>query len=357
MTNYFSAGGGAVVTVPGTLTGKQLDIYKLGGPGDANYERLRVDVSANLRVTAQKGGTGASRHVEITAVDGQGIQIAEFASLNFIGSANGQYLVGPQSDSIGVRLNGRITAGATPSLEFTNLAFGSPFSAASGTQTLVKLSGTVNQSGTAGYIGCHVAITETAVGSGIRELFRGDVGGNKRFNVRVTDTITLFSLFTAASGSTEAVDGMSFEFNSTDVFLVNREDNGRIGLWTSQAGVPAERVIVRAPTNGTVLESLGSVGAKANNPVRTAAYTADATDFLVLCNASGGAFTVTLPAAAAAAGRIYTIKKIDSSANAVTVDGAGAETIDGAATRNLAAQYDALLIQSDGSNWHRLLLS
>ncbi len=60
---------------------------------------------------------------------------------------------------------------------------------------------------------------------------------------------------------------------------------------------------------------------------KTATYTATAEDHVILCDTSGGAFTVTLPAGID--GTEYHIKKIDSSANAVTIDGFGPETIDG----------------------------
>jgi len=73
---------------------------------------------------------------------------------------------------------------------------------------------------------------------------------------------------------------------------------------------------------------------------------------VILCDASGGAFTVTLPEATGGAdGRVFHIKKVDASANAVTVDGHAAETIDGAATQALSAQYDSIMLVSDGTEW------
>ena len=80
--------------------------------------------------------------------------------------------------------------------------------------------------------------------------------------------------------------------------------------------------------------------------------TLDTTHHVVTCDASGGAFTVTLPASSGITGRVYHIKKTDSSGNAVTVDGNAAETIDGAATAALSAQYESIQISCDGSNWH-----
>lgn len=64
--------------------------------------------------------------------------------------------------------------------------------------------------------------------------------------------------------------------------------------------------------------------------------------------------TVTLPTASANTDRILTIKKVDSGAGKVTVDGEGAETIDGATTIILYSQYDSATLVCDGSGWHRI---
>lgn len=49
-----------------------------------------------------------------------------------------------------------------------------------------------------------------------------------------------------------------------------------------------------------------------------------------MVDATSGSLTMTLPTAASSTGKVFYIKKIDSSANSVIIDGAGAETIDGA---------------------------
>jgi len=64
------------------------------------------------------------------------------------------------------------------------------------------------------------------------------------------------------------------------------------------------------------------------------------------------AFTVVLPAVAdVVTGKTYIFKKIDATANDVTIDGDGTETIDGATTYVLSGQYDKLVIVSDGTEW------
>ena len=55
------------------------------------------------------------------------------------------------------------------------------------------------------------------------------------------------------------------------------------------------------------------------------------------------------------AGSLYiaytTVKKIDSSANVVTVNTTSSQTIDGASTARLEKAYDAVAVVSDGANW------
>lgn len=81
------------------------------------------------------------------------------------------------------------------------------------------------------------------------------------------------------------------------------------------------------------------------------AYTATDLDSVILCDASGGGFTVTLPDAATVKGKVVTIKNIGSSGT-VVIDGNGSQTIDGSATVSLSTQYHFRKIASDGSNWH-----
>lgn len=91
-----------------------------------------------------------------------------------------------------------------------------------------------------------------------------------------------------------------------------------------------------------------------NIVTKTTTYTATLLDRTILCDATGGAFTVTLPAAAASKNLKLTIKKIDSSLNAITIDGNGSETIDGVTTQKLYSQYDAITIHCNGSAWYIL---
>jgi hypothetical protein len=93
--------------------------------------------------------------------------------------------------------------------------------------------------------------------------------------------------------------------------------------------------------------SISGIGFKQAYVTKTGTYTATTDDYVIDC--TSGTFTVTLYAASGNAGRILTIK--NSGVGIITVDGNGAETIDGSATFGLSLQYDFVQIVCDGTNW------
>lgn len=68
-------------------------------------------------------------------------------------------------------------------------------------------------------------------------------------------------------------------------------------------------------------------------------------------DATTGNLTVTLPDVGVGKGRIYTIKKIDSTANTVTVTAAAGQTMDGVSTKVLTTQYATVKVYSNGTTW------
>ncbi len=77
-------------------------------------------------------------------------------------------------------------------------------------------------------------------------------------------------------------------------------------------------------------------------------YSVAALVYYVRGNATGGSFTITLPAAMNLQGRRILVKKIDSSGNAITLAAAGSDTIEGSATKSLASQWDHYHLISNG---------
>jgi hypothetical protein len=84
---------------------------------------------------------------------------------------------------------------------------------------------------------------------------------------------------------------------------------------------------------------------------KAANYTLSDTDYVILANAASGAFTLTLPSAVGIAGRSYVLKKIDNSANVITMTASASETIDNLASRSLSTQHQFLSVLSDGAAW------
>jgi microcystin-dependent protein len=104
------------------------------------------------------------------------------------------------------------------------------------------------------------------------------------------------------------------------------------------------------------IDTLSVDFAKPETPVLSKAtnYTVVVGDIgkVINVDATGGAVTITLPTAATAGdgGQVY-VRKTDASANAVTIQTVGADTINGASTATISSQYGAKGIVSNGSIW------
>lgn len=99
---------------------------------------------------------------------------------------------------------------------------------------------------------------------------------------------------------------------------------------------------IRLPKKNQILSSTSVSGA----------YTATVSDDILLADTSGGALTITLAPAADAEGRTLTVQKTSTSDfNKLTVDGSGAETINGDASIYLFGANEAVTIYSNGTSW------
>ena len=85
---------------------------------------------------------------------------------------------------------------------------------------------------------------------------------------------------------------------------------------------------------------------------KTGNYSVVPSDDVVLCDATSGAITVTLPRAASVLKEKIVIKKTDSSINLVTINTSNSEEIDGNTSRKLATQFEIIELFSDGTDFH-----
>jgi hypothetical protein len=88
----------------------------------------------------------------------------------------------------------------------------------------------------------------------------------------------------------------------------------------------------------------------------TSTYTMTGTDHVVMADATGGGFTITLPTAVGFSGR-YTIDAVTSTTNVVTLSTTSSQTIDGSSSTTLGtgasgAYWTSVDLVSDGANWH-----
>tara|TARA_R110001583_G_scaffold12612_8_gene55875 strand:- start:8193 stop:8915 length:723 start_codon:yes stop_codon:yes gene_type:complete len=153
-----------------------------------------------------------------------------------------------------------------------------------------------------------------------------------------------------------ATDKITFNNGGMDVDVQIKGEN-EANLFRTDAENDMIGIGTGTPGSGlTVAKSVSfPVGA-----LRTSAYTITADDFCIVADCNASAFTLTLPSATdAMAGRIYTIKRMDSGnsggGNMLTISRNG-KNIDNIAGDVLLANLDALMLQCIGVNsgWIRI---
>jgi hypothetical protein len=256
------------------------------------------------------------------------------------------------TSAIQSQLNGKqatLTPAALTKVDDTNvtLALGGTPS----TALLQAVSVTVSWSGT-------LALTRGGTGSGTAAGARTnlglDAGGAGDIWVeKAGDTMTGSLTLT---GGAVRLDNAQYLYGKNSSGTATRMVGINAGNVMFVGSIDAAIASIAFQVNGSVWATLTADNFQARGlhlAIRTitATATAQASDYTILCDATSGAITVNLPGAATCSGRIYNIKKIDVSANAVTIDGSSTETIDGALTKALAAQWATLQIQSNGTAW------
>jgi hypothetical protein len=148
-------------------------------------------------------------------------------------------------------------------------------------------------------------------------------------------------------GTLKDTGSLSAKADDTDV-VHNSGAEAITGTKTFSASpvVPAPTASGHAATKQYVDTAAGTHSVA----VKTSAYIITPADEVILANASGGSFAVTLPTAVGSA-RAFSVKKTDASASTVTVNTTLGQTIDGGTTAVLRVQYESITVVSDGANW------
>ncbi len=134
-------------------------------------------------------------------------------------------------------------------------------------------------------------------------------------------------------------------YNSAWVFYlpkkgwqVHVDDESKDYQFNGTSWAEKTSTVTTAPTRTTVSKSSSFT-----------ASTSEAAIYEIDC--TGGNVIVTLPAASGAANRGWVLRRIDASANTLTVDPNGSETINGQTTWPIVSQYETLDINSNGTSW------
>lgn len=200
-----------------------------------------------------------------------------------------------------------------------------------------------------------VAMGTTTPLAGVKQTIQNDAGGSgilvratagtseAAYNTRqFADTVDRFALQTAGIhlwGSGAAAADIRQQRTGTLAFAFNHPTAATTITWSFVGTLltPSRRVLT--------------------NTVTAAALSLDANPTIydvVLCDPTAGAQTITLPnpVTAGNSGRRYTVKRVTTSANTVTVNSAGAATIDGLAAQVLAGgTLNAITVVTDGTAW------
>lgn len=149
------------------------------------------------------------------------------------------------------------------------------------------------------------------------------------------------------------LDGINL-VNVYDHGIVLRANAGTMIAWRTTDQTAPDLGTIASDVNGNLNLSTAFNALKTNGQQHavsqyTANQTLGTTNEYIHGNASAGAINFSLPAAST--GKIrYVIKKVDSSANAVTITPNGSDTIEGAANISIGTQYGTYVIYSDGSS-------
>ena len=126
----------------------------------------------------------------------------------------------------------------------------------------------------------------------------------------------------------------------------------KLGTAVTAGGVVTS--VDTAPGSGRQIKPVASTVVNRAIVSKTSAYTLTANDSVILADSTGAAFTLTLPAVAGTSGTVYTVLRVNAGANNVTIDGNASETINGATTYVLTAQWQAVEIISNGTAWYAI---
>ena len=234
--------------------------------------------------------------------------------------------------TIGTGLSGTSYNGSAP----VTIAIDSTVVTLTGSQTLTNKTLTAPNIGTPS-AGTLTNCTGLPISTGVSGL-----GANVATFLATPSSANLAAAVTDETGSGALVFGTSPTLASPVI----------TGTLTAGGGVGSSGQVLQS--TGTGIQWAAAASNVMSVTTKTSNYgvsTGDGDDVLVRTDCTSGAVTITLYTAVGNTGKMVSVKKIDSSANAVTIATTSSQTIDGSTTKTISSQYNSLTMVSNGTNW------
>jgi hypothetical protein len=197
-------------------------------------------------------------------------------------------------------------------------------------------------------------------------------GGHQNITVRAGTAAAGTAPLKFTSGTLlSTAEAGAVEFNTDSLYFTITTGTVRkkVAIYDDSSGATGDLhyrdssgnfVRLAAGSNGQVLKtasglpSWGGTNSGFATATKTTSYTITGSDTVIFADASSGAVTITLPVASGLSGYRFYVKRIDNSANTVTIARSSTDTIDGMTSFTMDMQYTAVALISNGSAWYIL---
>ena len=332
-------GGNGTGTVTQVSTGTGLT----GGP-------ITTSGTISLANTAVTSGVyGTSTVVPQITVDAQG-RITSVANVSI--ASGGVGTVTNVATGVGLT-GGPITSNGTISLANTAVVAAAYGSASQVGTFTVDAQGRLTAAANVA-ISISVANVSGAVPNTVNVIAGTGLSGGGNLASNVTVSLANTAVTAGNYGSTTQVAAITIDAQGRITAAANVAVSGGGG---GTGNVVSNVVTITVGDNISWTNSTSVVLSWINNSSNVVTwtntvYSVTNNNATILVNHPLSPFEVVLPSASTVVGQQYQIKKIDSSANAVTVSTTSSQTIDGNLTYSLATIYKSVTLQSDGSNYY-----